>query len=174
MVYGIVQNYNGGIKVKSSPETGTTFEIFLPVTDKVVEIEADSVISSTQSGNEHILFVDDEESIVKLGVRALKNCGYRVNGINNSTEALELFKSNPDEFDLVITDMAMPNLIGSELSKRILEIRPDIPIIICSGYSEKLEREKAQDLNVSAFIDKPLTVDDLVRITRDVLDKRKI
>jgi len=174
VVYGIVQNYNGGIKVESSLETGTIFEIFLPITNQDVEIEEHETIKDpTKSGSEHILFIDDEASIVKLGVRALKSCGYRVTGVNDCTEVLEMFKANQNEFDLIITDMAMPNITGSELSKKILKLRPDIPIIICSGYSERLEKEKVRNLDVSAFLDKPLSIDDLIKITREVLDKQK-
>ncbi len=170
VVYGIVQNYDGGINVESSSKTGTVFEIFLPITDQAVYVENNHVVNnSAKDWNTHILFVDDENSIVKLGVRALKNAGYRVSGIKDSTEALKLFEANPNDFDLVITDMAMPGMVGSELAKRILKVRPDVPIIICSGYSEKLEKMKAKELKVSAFLDKPLTVDNLVKNTREVL-----
>ena len=173
VVYGIVQNYNGGINVNSDPKTGTVFEIFLPITDQEVYLEKDNIIKNIeQSGNKHVLFVDDENSIVKLGVRALKSSGYRVSGFNDSAEALKAFETNPDDFDLVITDMAMPNIVGSELTKRILEIRPDIPIIICSGYSEKLDRMKVKELKVSAFLDKPLTIESLLNTTKDVLNNQ--
>jgi len=175
VVYGIIKSYKGGIKVESSPETGTIFEIFLAITNQTIEIEEENAFNDpNETVDGHILFIDDEESIVKLGVKALKNCGYRVTGITDSTKALEMFKANPDEFDLVITDMAMPGIVGSELTKRILDIRSEIPIIICSGYSERLEKEKAQTLNVSAFLDKPLSLESLVKITREVLDQRKI
>ena len=173
VVYGIVQNYNGGINVNSDPKTGTVFEIFLPITDQEVYLEKDNIIKNIeQSGNKHVLFVDDENSIVKLGVRALKSSGYRVSGFNDSAEALKASETNPDDFDLVITDMAMPNIVGSELTKRILEIRPDIPIIICSGYSEKLDRMKVKELKVSAFLDKPLTIESLLNTTKDVLNNQ--
>ncbi|NDY71246.1 hypothetical protein DO021_06770 [Desulfobacter hydrogenophilus] len=174
VVYGIVQNFNGGISVESGHKTGTIFKIYLPITDQAFDIEKkDSIRLSRKAGNEHILLVDDEESIVKLGVQALKNNGYRVTGLQDSTEALNLFKVNPDDFDLVITDMAMPKMIGTELSQKILEIRPDIPIIICSGYSENLNKEKAKDLKVSKFLDKPLLLTDLVKNVNELLEKQK-
>ena len=174
VVYGIVQNYNGRINFESSPQTGTVFEIYLPITNKSAVIEDDvSIKDTTIIENERILFVDDEDSIVKLGIRILDNSGYQVTGTNDSIRALEIFKADSDEFDLVITDMAMPSMTGSEFSKKIFKIRPDIPIIICSGYSEKLEMEKAKDLKVSAVLDKPLSVDSLVKITREVLDKNR-
>lgn len=173
VVYGIVQNYNGGIKVESSPTKGTVFEIYLPITDESAHIENNQVIEDpNESENEHILFVDDEGAIVKLGVRALKNYGYRVTGIKDSTEALKLFEANPNDYDLVITDMAMPGMVGSELAKRILDTRPDVPIIICSGYSEKLDKLKAKDLNISTLLDKPISVESLVKSTREILDKK--
>ncbi len=172
VVYGIVENYTGGIKVESSPRTGTVFEIYLPITKQSVTIEkSHSFHGSDKKREEHVLFVDDEKSIVKLGARALQNSGYRVTGIKDSTEALKLFEANPEDYDLIISDMAMPGMVGSELAKRILDIRPGIPIIICSGYSEKLDKMKAKGLNVSAFLDKPLDIETLVNSTREVLSK---
>ncbi len=174
VVYGIVKGCNGGIKFDSSPETGTTFKIFLPITDQIVDSQEKlSSKGITKTGNEHVLFIDDEDSIVRLGISSLKKYGYEVTGFTDSSEALCKFKEDPKIFDLIITDMAMPNLIGSELSQKILEIRPDIPIIICSGYSDKLEKEKSMGLKVSAFLDKPLSIFDLVKKTREILDKQK-
>ncbi|WP_020589900.1 transporter substrate-binding domain-containing protein [Desulfobacter curvatus] len=174
VVYGIVQNCNGGISVESSHKIGTIFKIYLPITDQAFDIEKkDSIGLLSKTGNEHILLVDDEEPIVKLGIMALEDYGYRVTGLQDSTEALDLLKANPDDFDLVITDMAMPKMIGTELSQRILEIRPDIPVIICSGYSEKLDKEKAKDLNVSKFLDKPLLITDLIKSIEELLENPK-
>ncbi len=175
IVYGIVKNYQGGIRVDSSLKTGTVFEIYLPITDQPISSETHhSVSDSEKRGTEHILFVDDEDNIVKLFVRALEKFGYRVTGFNDSTEALEIFNSNPDDFDLVITDMAMPGMVGSQLAKRILDIRADIPIIICSGYSKRLDMIKANELKISARLDKPLKIESLLKITREVLDKSKL
>jgi len=175
VVYGIVQGYNGGINVESNPQKGTIFNIFLPISLEANTFNnASSIKDPAKNGNEHILFVDDEDSIVNLGVRALERYGYRVTGINDSNAALMIFTKNPEEFDIVITDMAMPGIVGSELAKKIIAIRPDIPIIICSGYSEKLEREKAKNLNLSAYLDKPLSVDQLLKNIREVLDRRNM
>jgi PAS domain S-box-containing protein len=172
VVYGIVQNYNGGISIEGDSIKGTIINIFFPITRKVgVSEEFKENSDLPLIGNEHILFVDDEKSIVKLGVRALGNLGYTVTGINNSIEALQVFKSNPDNFDLVITDMAMPEMMGSQLAKKILNIRPDTPIIICTGYSEKLDTLKARKLNVKASIDKPILMEDLTAKVREVLDQ---
>jgi len=175
VVYGIVQDFKGGISVESGHKTGTIFKIYLPITDQAFDIEKkDSIRLSSNAGNEHILLVDDEESIVKLGEIALEDHGYRVTGLQDSTQALNLFKVNPDDFDLVITDMAMPKMIGTELSQKILEVRPDIPIIIWSGYSEKLDKEKATNLKVSKFLDKPILVTDLIKNVRELLEKSRI
>lgn len=174
VVYGIVQNYNGHIIVKTDPSKGTEFKIFLPITaDLDLKKRITENIVSYKRGDERILFVDDEASIVKLGVRALERYGYTVTGIQNTNEALQIFKSNPDAFDLVITDMAMPGMVGSELAKRILDIRPHIPIIICSGYSKKLDTMTEEELNVSALLDKPLPVEKLLKKIREILDKQK-
>lgn len=175
VVYGIVESYKGGISVESNSRQGTEFKIYFPI----LKTESNKIRSQEKKilnmqGSERILLVDDEKSIIKLGVRVLQNAGYHVTGINDSTDALNLFISSPNDFDLVITDMAMPGMVGSELSKKILTIRPDIPIIICSGYSEKLEKEKAKVLNVAAYLDKPLDVESLVKNIREVLDSRRI
>lgn len=171
VVHGIVKNYKGGIEVKSSHEKGTTFNIFLPIVENDVEIENEQEKENKLFGNERILFVDDEKSIVKLGVRSLEKMGYTVAGIESSIEAFALFKSKPNNFDLVITDMAMPGMEGTELSQKIFEIRPDMPIILCSGFSNKIDKEKAKKLNIKSFIDKPILMGALVKEVRGILDK---
>lgn len=171
IVYGIVKNCRGSIRVDSTPQHGTVFKIFLPVTTRSADTDKKTENKGVHgSGNERILFVDDEKPIVKLGVKALEKKGYRVTGVSDSSEAFRIFQSHPNDFDLVVTDMAMPGMIGSELAKRIIDIRPDIAIIICSGYSERLDRIKAEELNVKQFIDKPLLLEDLIAKVRDVLD----
>jgi len=170
VVFGIVKSYKGGINIESNSLEWTKFNIFLPISkEKPAEkIFRDKEILKSE-GHERILFVDDEGSIVKLVTRSLERCGYHVTASKDSQKAFELFKSNPDAFDLVITDMAMPGLVGSELSKKILEIQPDIPIIICSGYSERLEKIKTKDLNISAYLDKPLSLEELIKNVKKIL-----
>ena len=171
VVYGIVQNYGGAIHIDSDPGWGTEFRIFLPVVpprETVAQVPAEPVGQSV--GREHILLVDDETAIVKLGMRILERQGYRVTGVNESTVAFECFEQYPEGFDLVVTDMSMPEMLGTELARRVKDIRPDIPVIICSGYSEKLDKMKAAQLNVSAFLDKPLLASDLIHTVRSVLD----
>ncbi len=172
VVYGLVQNYKGGISVDSSPGQGSVFHIFLPVVDhQAVQDDLDPKDTNPPSeANQQILFVDDEPAIVKLGVRALERKGYRVNGMESAAKALAVFESAPAEFDLVITDMAMPDMVGSDFARRILDIRNDIPIIICSGFSEDLEQFKKEEGRVTTFLDKPLLVEDLVKTVRRLLD----
>lgn len=173
VVHGIVKNYKGEIQVENHHGKGTTFHIYLPITSKSIENGNNQEKIHHNVGIEKILFVDDEKSIVKLGTKSLERLGYRVTGMLDSSEALKLVKSNPEEFDLVITDMAMPEMVGTQLAKKILEIRPAMPIILCSGFSEKLEREKIKLLNIKAFIDKPILINDLTTKVREILDEGK-
>lgn len=173
VVHGIVNNYNGAIQVDTKLNQGTHFDIFFPITGKPETKKEDEILVNPLAGTEKILFVDDEKSIVKLGVRSLERLGYDVTGICNSNEALTLFKSDPFNFDLVITDMAMPEIIGTEMAKQMLEIRNDIPIILCSGYSDKLSSAIIEGLNIQSYIDKPIQMNDLIAEVRHILDQPK-
>ena len=123
-------------------------------------------------GKERILFVDDEELIVELGQATLERLGYQVTVSTSSTEALKSFSANPSLFDLVVTDHAMPHMAGSELSSELLKIRPDIPIILCTGHSENMSREKVKDLGIREFLMKPLNKQELAEAVRRVLDTK--
>jgi PAS domain S-box-containing protein len=171
VVYGIVKNYNGQIQVESRPEEGTTFNVFLPITTKTIKRELGQKNKSPEGGSERILLVDDEEAIIKLGVKVLGKLGYEVAGVQDSSEALKLFKSKPAKFNLVITDMAMPGMEGTILAQKISEIRPDIPIILCSGFSEKIDHEKAKRFNIQSYVDKPIPMNELTAKVRELLDK---
>ncbi|MGZ6226360.1 MAG: response regulator, partial [Syntrophales bacterium] len=124
-------------------------------------------------GEERILFVDDEAALVQLATGTLTGLGYEVEGRTGSMEALELFRARPDSFDLVITDMTMPNMTGSELAQRLMSIRPDIPIILCTGFSEAMTQEKARAIGVKAFIMKPIVQRQIAEAIRRVLDKKE-
>ncbi len=169
VVHGIVKKYHGLITVSSEPEKGTVFNVFLPVleTRAISDNDKEEVLLS---GTERILFVDDEYFQVDLGKKIFGSLGYKVVAETNSLKALELFRKNPDGFDLVITDMIMPDLPGDKLAKELIAIRPDIPIIICTGYSEQLEAEKAESLGLKAIVMKPLLIQDLAKTVREVLD----
>ena len=171
VVHGIVISYKGDISVESSPGKGSIFNIFLPVTTQSMQIEQKLEKGKPLAGNENILFVDDEASIVKLSTRILERLGYTITGKTNSTEALELFKEKPDKFDLVITDMAMPNMTGAEFAKKILKIQPGIPIIMCTGFSENVDPETAKSMGIKGYIKKPILTDELTSKIRDVFDR---
>ena len=170
VVLGIVENHNGRIKVYSEEGKGTTFTVYLPeimTQDKVAETKEHKILPS---GTEHILIVDDEASIAAIQARMLKKLGYQVTSVTDSIKALERFRDNPEKFDLVITDQTMPHISGSELAKRMLEIKPDIPIILCTGYSSLISKEKSRSLGIRHFLMKPVLMDELAKSVRSILD----
>ncbi len=171
IVHGIVAGIGGAISVKSQPGRGSTFMVYLPRIVRMPEEEAAEEMS-IPTGTESILLVDDEAALTYIGKQVLERLGYSVTTRTSSIEALELFKTDPDRYDLVITDMTMPNLTGDRLARNILEVRPDIPIILCTGYSEIISEEQARAIGIRAFILKPLVKRDLAGTIRRVLDQR--
>ncbi len=175
VVQGIVQNHHGAIQVESRPGRGAVFTILFPVVENspTAEIEAKQDVLH---GTETILFVDDEEPIVRITKRILERIGYRVETEINPAAALDLFKSKPSTFDLVITDMTMPQMTGVKFAERIMEIRPDIPVIIASGHSSLIDEQKARELGIAAYIMKPFQQTEISTAIRKVMDgiKNKI
>ena len=171
VVHGIVQEHNGLITVESELGKGTIFNIFFPAVEKetFVETETDEKLPT---GNERILFIDDEESIAKLMRLRLVRLGYKVEATTSPIEALALFHSQPDKFDLVITDLTMPKMTGDKLVKKILNIRPGIPIILCTGFSEKIDEKTAETIGAAGYIEKPLDKRKLAFKVREVLDRK--
>lgn len=173
MVHGIVKSYGGDISVKSSVNEGTEFTIYLPITKKR-EFKERIGSEPLPTGTETIMLVDDEASIVKMESQILERLGYTVITRTSSIEALELFRSRPEDFQLIITDMTMPNMTGDELAVELMKIKPDIPVILCTGYSKKISDETASIIGIRAFAYKPIVKADLAKTVRDLLDEAKI
>ncbi len=173
VVYGIVKEHKGDVKVSSFEGKGTTFNVYLPLMKKSFEAVANNQVSDLQTGTENLLLVDDEESVVRLEKQMLERLGYNVVAQLNSIDALEIFKINPDEYDLVVTDMTMPNMTGDQLAKKILEVRSDMPIIICTGFSERINKDQAEAIGVKGFLMKPVVKSEMAQMVRKVLDEEK-
>jgi len=172
VVQGIVHARGGEITVNSREGHGAVFTVYLPASSQnPVETEAGEECK-TGGGSERVLFVDDEPAIMELGNRLLQRLGYRVETRASGTDALACFSQNPARFDIVVTDMTMPHMQGDQLAREILAIRPDMPIILCTGYSSRIAAEKAHGIPIQKFLNKPLTADSLAKAVRSVLDEK--
>jgi len=174
MTHRIVENHGGAIVFYSEPGQGTVFQVFFPEIERPVRRKEESLSDKALSGNERILFVDDEETLAELGREVLETLGYKVVNKKSSMEALETFVAAPENFDLVITDQTMPKMTGLELAEKLLAIRSDIPIILCSGFSEAITGEKLKAVGISEFMMKPFTKDEISRAIRSALEKRRV
>lgn len=171
VVHGIVKNHGGEITAVSSEGKGTTFYVYLPmVSGEDVQDDPECIIHKPATGNESILVVDDEPLLVDVMKRMLTGCGYTVHGFTDSSKALQWFKQPGNRVDLVVTDMTMPQLTGEELAKDMLAVRPEIPVILCTGYSEIIDAEQAKKSGISRFITKPVENWVLAGTIREVLD----
>lgn len=171
VIYGIVKDYKGFIRVESKLNEGTTFHVYIPaMQENSTSHEKTEKALPMPRGNERILVVDDEESIVSLSKAALTRLGYTVTGITSSAEALEKIKAHPGSFDLVVTDQTMPVLTGAELAQEILTIRPDMLIILCTGYSSVISEQEALAIGIKKYARKPCNAVNLARNVREVLD----
>ncbi|MBU1707968.1 PAS domain S-box protein [bacterium] len=171
-VHGIITSYGGAITVYSEIDKGSTFHIYLPRLEKRVSVNRPEM-SEILFGNERILFVDDEKQIVDMGKKMLEHLGYHVTIRTSSLEALEAFRAKPDTFDLVITDQTMPNMTGIEFAKEVMSIRPDIPIILATGFSETATEEQIQKVGIREYIMKPFVSRELGNVIRRALEGNK-
>ncbi|MFH1136886.1 MAG: cache domain-containing protein [Pseudomonadota bacterium] len=172
VVHGIVMSHGGRIRVDSQPGQGACFHVFLPALDEAAGPSRRAAPGSSLAGTERILLVDDERDLLAAVRENLERLGYRVESFSSPLAALEFFKNNPGSFDLVITDMSMPGISGEKLAARILEIQPGAAIILCTGFSENIDREKAKARGIREFILKPYLISELTKTIREVLAAR--
>jgi PAS domain S-box-containing protein len=171
VVHGIVKHHGGAISAQSALGQGSSFRVYLPVREAATVLVSPQNVSSV-SGQERILFIDDEPALVSMGKECLESLGYEVVTETSSRAALALFVRQPNRFDLVITDMTMPGMTGKELANELRRIRPDIPIILCTGFSHHLNEKQTQALGICALLRKPFVLDELAETIRAVLQQR--
>jgi CheY-like chemotaxis protein/two-component sensor histidine kinase len=173
VVHGIIKSHDGAITVTSTPGEGTVFDIYLPRIEGGEALEPQSPKSAPRE-KDVILLVDDEEMMVDVTGRILERLGFDVVAKTSSIDALETFQEDPNQFDLVITDQVMPNMTGTELARNLISIRPDIPVIICSGFPENICHEELSDIGVKEFVMKPISIQKIAAIVQKVLDENKV
>jgi signal transduction histidine kinase/ActR/RegA family two-component response regulator len=170
IIHGIINRYGGDITVDSEVSRGTTFNVYLPLVNSK-NPDTDLQEEEIQKGNERILFVDDEQSTVDVNKKMLERLGYDVSAWTSSIKALEIFRNNPEAFDLVITDMTMPDMTGKEFAGKLKESCPDIPIILCTGFSDQIDEESAREIGVDYLKIKPITRNEIAKTIRELMDK---
>jgi len=169
MVHGIIQSYQGKISVYSEPGKGTSVHVYLPRLNGHSSTDETVLAAPLPTGTEHILVVDDEEIITSMLESILTGLGYQVSLSNSSPEALTLLEDKSTRIDVLITDMTMPHLTGLELARKAMILRPALPIILCTGFSELINKEQARSIGIRAFLMKPVSVREMAITVRQVL-----
>jgi CheY-like chemotaxis protein len=173
---GIVRQYGGQIIVDSRPGSGATFMVYLPVFQEQSDSagqQQDITAKKPAGGHGRILFVDDEEEILAIGERMFKNLGYAVKTAHSGKEAFDLFSRKPEQFDILVTDMAMPGMTGLMLAKQIFKIRPGFPVVMCTGYSDNIDQDTAMELGIKAYVAKPYELTDLAEAVSSHLQNKE-
>ena len=173
VVKSLVEKHQGAVEVKSQIGQGATFYVYLPliVQEEALPAEAAWEEIKMAGGTECILLVDDDESVLTVNKHALERFGYRVTETTSSKKAAEIFKADPLAFDLVITDMTMPGMTGEQLAKELFACSPSLPVIICTGFSDRSDLEKARHTGVRGFLTKPVPFNEMARTVRRLLDE---
>jgi len=171
VVHGIIKEHGGDIRVYSEVGKGTVFHAYLPLLEDAGNHKTAAVARKYPTGRESILLVDDEELIVSMEQMMLERLGYQVTVRTSSPDALDAFRADPSKFDLVISDRGMPNMTGEQLAGELFSIRPDIPIILCTGFSDANDEQRAKDMGIKGFLMKPVATGDLATMVRKVLDE---
>jgi CheY-like chemotaxis protein/anti-sigma regulatory factor (Ser/Thr protein kinase) len=169
VIHGIVKSCEGHIAVYSEAGKGSVFDVYLPIVDAHVTLQK-GIQSEMPGGTERILLVDDEKAAVIAMQPMLERLGYRIMAKTDSLDALNLFREAPEAFDLIITDQTMPHITGKDLALKLMAIRPDIPIILCTGFSEQIDEDGAKEIGIRAFVPKPIVIRQLAHAIREVLE----
>ena len=173
IVHGVISEYGGAVSVESRPGEGSAFHLYFPVDSGAESARPQKKEDGfIPGGHEHILFIDDEQLLCDLAQKALEKLGYTVTVKYDGKEGLEYFQSAADVIDVVVTDQTMPGMTGTDLAARLLDIRPELPIILCTGYSKNLTEESAGKIGIQAFVTKPMISKDMARVIRKVLDEK--
>jgi CheY-like chemotaxis protein len=175
VVYGIVKKENGEIVVKSEAGKGSRFDVYWPCYQKEEDTAPDrDEGSSLPTGQEHLLLVDDEASLVAFIERMLKRLGYHVTTYTSSFDAMTAFQEHPQDFDLVLTDMTMPHMTGAQIARKVKAIRPEVPVLLMTGFSSKIKRDGKESFAIDDVLYKPILKPDLAKAIRRLLDRHAV
>ncbi|OPY06107.1 MAG: Blue-light-activated protein [Syntrophus sp. PtaB.Bin001] len=173
VVHGIVRSCGGTVSVESREGEGSAFHVYLPMHQESEQGKNDVPLPGASGGSERILFIDDEPVLAELGGTILSRFGYHVSIQTSSIDAFQLITEHPESFDLVVTDLTMPNMTGIELAKQLKKIRENLPVVVCTGFNDSITQEEAKALGISKVLEKPVVPAQLSQTVRQVLDNAK-